>query len=906
MGSRSLVLVDGSSYLYRAFHALPELTTAGGQPTGAVHGVLNMLNKLIREEDPEYLAVVFDAPGKTFRDELFAAYKANRPPMPDDLRAQIDPLLETIRANGWPLLRVVGVEADDVIGTLTKLAVAQDLTVTIVTGDKDMAQLVDDKVRLLDTMPRGPSRTPRATDEDGVVERFGVRADQIIDYLALVGDSSDNIPGVPKVGPKTAVALLAEFDHVDEVLENLEAVAELPLRGAKGLAQRIKDNRDKLLLSRDLATIRTDLDLDRKFASLKPALPDLETLRQLYRELELKRLLDTMPDAAPAVSNERTVFETIFTRQQFEAWLKKINAASLVGFDTETTSINYKEAELVGLSFAIADGEAVYLPVAHVYPGAPKQLDRRTVLKRLKPWLENPDRAKVGHHLKYDAHVLKNYDIDLAGMRYDSMLESYVLNSTATRHDLDSVARKYLGQETIHYEDVAGKGAKQIRFDEVPLEQAAPYAAEDADVTLRLHKILWPQLQNTGALADIYQDIEQPLVPVLGRMEECGVQVDTGLLAGLSTEFAEKMAGLEAQAHEVAGHPFNLGSPKQLQEVLFGELGLPIIRKTLKGQPSTAEDVLAELAPDYVLPQLILDYRSLSKLKSTYTDKLPLQVNARTGRIHTSYHQAVAATGRLSSSDPNLQNIPIRTSEGRRIRQSFTAPEEFVLLAADYSQIELRIMAHVSEDPGLLAAFADERDIHQATAAEVFDLPLNKITADQRRSAKAINFGLIYGMSAFGLAKQLGINRIQAQEYVDQYFDRYPGVKNYMEATRAQARKNGYVETVFGRRLYLPEINARQTQRRQYAERSAINAPMQGTAADIIKKAMIAVDAWLLEQKVNARLIMQVHDELVLEVHGECLDTVRTHVTGFMEAAANLKVTLQVDVGVGRNWDEAH
>jgi len=906
MGSRSLVLVDGSSYLYRAFHALPELTTAGGQPTGAVHGVLNMLNKLIREEDPEYLAVVFDAPGKTFRDELFAAYKANRPPMPDDLRAQIDPLLETIRANGWPLLRVVGVEADDVIGTLTKLAVAQDLTVTIVTGDKDMAQLVDDKVRLLDTMPRGPSRTPRATDEDGVVERFGVRADQIIDYLALVGDSSDNIPGVPKVGPKTAVALLAEFDHVDEVLENLEAVAELPLRGSKGLAQRIKDNRDKLLLSRDLATIRTDLDLDRKFASLKPALPDLETLRQLYRELELKRLLDTMPDAAPAVSNERTVFETIFTRQQFEAWLKKINAASLVGFDTETTSINYKEAELVGLSFAIADGEAVYLPVAHVYPGAPKQLDRRTVLKRLKPWLENPDRAKVGHHLKYDAHVLKNYDIDLAGMRYDSMLESYVLNSTATRHDLDSVARKYLGQETIHYEDVAGKGAKQIRFDEVPLEQAAPYAAEDADVTLRLHKILWPQLQNTGALADIYQDIEQPLVPVLGRMEECGVQVDTGLLAGLSTEFAEKMAGLEAQAHEVAGHPFNLGSPKQLQEVLFGELGLPIIRKTLKGQPSTAEDVLAELAPDYVLPQLILDYRSLSKLKSTYTDKLPLQVNARTGRIHTSYHQAVAATGRLSSSDPNLQNIPIRTSEGRRIRQSFTAPEEFVLLAADYSQIELRIMAHVSEDPGLLAAFADERDIHQATAAEVFDLPLDKITADQRRSAKAINFGLIYGMSAFGLAKQLGINRIQAQEYVDQYFDRYPGVKNYMEATRAQARKNGYVETVFGRRLYLPEINARQTQRRQYAERSAINAPMQGTAADIIKKAMIAVDAWLLEQKVNARLIMQVHDELVLEVHGECLDTVRTHVTGFMEAAANLKVTLQVDVGVGRNWDEAH
>jgi len=907
MHAQSLVLVDGSSYLYRAFHALPELTTAGGQPTGAIHGVLNMLNKLIREESPEYFAVVFDAPGKTFRDELFAAYKANRPQMPDDLRAQIDPLLEAVQANGWPLLRVSGVEADDVIGTLTNMAVAKGLTVTIVTGDKDMAQLVGDNVTLLDTMPRGPNRTPRATDRDGVVERFGVRADQIIDYLALVGDSSDNIPGVPKVGTKTAVALLAEFDHVDEILENLPTVAELSLRGAKGLAQRIQDNRDKLLLSLDLATIRTDLDLELDTSNLKPGLPDTDTLRRLYQNLELKRLLDTIPDsAAPPVAHDRTTFDTILTRQQFDQWLKKIDAASLVGFDTETTSINYMEAELVGLSFAVADGEAAYLPVAHVYPDAPKQLDRNTVLKLLKPWLEDPGKSKVGHHLKYDAHVLSNYDIDLNGMHYDSMLESYVLNSTTTRHDLDSVARKYLGLETIHYEDVAGKGVKQLRFDEVPLEQAAPYAAEDADVTLRLHKTLWPQLKNTGALANIYQNIEQPLVPVLGRMEEYGVQVDARLLGELSTEFAEKMAALVGQAHEAAGHPFNLGSPKQLQEVLFEELRLPVIRKTPKGQPSTAEDVLAELAPDYVLPQLILDYRSLSKLKSTYTDKLPLQINARTGRIHTSYHQAVTATGRLSSSDPNLQNIPVRTDEGRRIRQSFTAPDDFVLLAADYSQIELRIMAHVSGDRGLLTAFADERDIHQATAAEVFGLPLDEVNPDQRRSAKAINFGLIYGMSAFGLAKQLGISRTQAQEYVDLYFGRYPGVKDYMEATRAQAKKNGYVETVLGRRLYLPEINARQAQRRQYAERSAINAPMQGTAADIIKMAMITVDAWLLEERINARLIMQVHDELVLEVHREYVDTVRTRVAELMSAAANLRVTLKVDIGVGNNWDEAH
>ena len=826
--------------------------------------------------------------------------------MPDVLKAQIDPLLNAIQANGLPLLRIEGVEADDVIGTLTHRAVAKGWAVLIVTGDKDMAQLVQDNVTLLDTMPRGPNRTPRETDAAGVVERFKVRPDQIIDYLGLIGDSSDNIPGVPKIGPKTAEILLAHFEHVSDILSNLEAVAELPIRGAKGVAQRITDNKDLLLLSRDLATIRQNIDIAASLDELKPGPVDLEALRNIYEELELRRLLETLPDAVAEISQGNVEFETIFTEQQLANWLKKIETAELVGFDTETTSINYMEAELVGLSFAVGDGDAAYLPVAHVYPDAPEQLDRDSVLRTLKPWLEDEERAKVGHHLKYDAHVLMNYDIDLGGMRYDSMLESYVLNSTATRHDLDSVARKYLDQQTIHYEDVAGKGAKQLRFDEVPIEQAAGYAAEDADVTLRLHKRLWPELERTGNLARLYSEIEQPLVAVLKRMEEHGVLVDAKLLSKLSTEFAEKMASVEAEAHAVAGHPFNLGSPKQLQEVLFGELNLPIIRKTPKGQPSTAEDVLAELAPDYPLPQLVLDYRSLSKLKSTYTDKLPLQIYARTGRIHTSYHQAVAATGRLSSSDPNLQNIPIRTEEGRRIRQAFTAPKNFVLLAADYSQIELRIMAHISGDAGLLQAFAEGRDIHQATASEVFDVSLEAVDADQRRSAKAINFGLIYGMSAFGLARQLGINRTEAQEYVDMYFARYPGVADYMDATREQARDVGYVETVFGRRLYLPEIHARQAQRRQYAERSAINAPMQGTAADIIKKAMITVDGWLQASKADARLIMQVHDELVLEVHRDIVQDVQDHVVDLMNSAADLRVPLKVEVGVGSNWDEAH
>jgi len=905
----SLILVDGSSYLYRAFHALPELTNSAGEPTGAVHGVLNMLHKLVREAGATHLAIVFDAPGKTFRDDIYKDYKANRPSMPNDLRAQVEPLLAAIEANGWPLLRIAGVEADDVIGTLARNAARLGMQVVIVTGDKDMAQLVTDRITLLDTMPRGPSRQPRPTDDKGVVERFGVRADQIIDYLALVGDASDNIPGVPKVGPKTAVALLEHFDNVDELLRNLPGIDELPIRGAKSLAARIEEYRDQLLMSRELATIRTDVDVDVDPAQLAPGAPEVDRLRTLYEHLELRRLLDALPPQdAPAerAKPDAGAYETILTQQQFDTWLDRIYTAELVGFDTETTSINYMDAEIVGVSFAIANGDAAYLPLAHAYPGAPDQLDRDESLARLKPWLEDPAQSKVGHHLKYDAHVLDNHGIGIAGMAFDSMIESYVLDSTATRHDLDSVARKYLGVETIHYEDVAGKGAKQLRFDEVPIEQAAPYAAEDADITLRLHHALWPQICANTELEKIYSDMEQPLLGVLKRIEQNGVLVDADMLKKLSHEFAAKMADVEAAAHAAAGHAFNLGSPKQLQEVLFNELELPVVRKTPKGQPSTAEDVLAELAPDYELPRLILDYRGLSKLKSTYTDKLPQQISRRTGRIHTSYHQAVAATGRLSSSDPNLQNIPIRTEEGRRIRKAFIAPKGRTLLAADYSQIELRIMAHLSGDAGLVSAFAEDRDIHQATAAEVFGARLEDVTVDQRRSAKAINFGLIYGMSAFGLARQLGIPRHEAQDYVDLYFHRYPGVKNYMDTTRELARERGYVETVFGRRLYLPEINARQAPRRQYAERSAINAPMQGTAADIIKRAMIDVDAWLRSEATDTLLIMQVHDELVLEVPEVELPVVRDQVVHLMNNAAKLDVPLKVDAGWGPNWDEAH
>ena len=905
---KSLLLVDGSSYLYRAYHALPPLTTSQGEPTGAVHGVLSMLHKLIRDEQPELIAVVMDAPGKTFRDELYAEYKANRPPMPDDLRQQVEPLVEAIEALGLPLIRISGVEADDVIGTLATEAAKGKLNTVISTGDKDMAQLVSDRITLLDTMPRGTNRERRAMDAEGVFEKFHVRADQMVDYLALVGDSSDNIPGVPKVGAKTAVALLAEFDSVADILNNLTAVAKLPIRGAKGLAERIDANRDVLQLSRKLATIKCDVAIGQAPDELVPVAPDLNKLRELYRRLELNRLLKTLSDepATTPVALENTVYETILTDAQLDDWLTKIEAAELVALDTETTSIDYMEAELVGLSFAVEEGHAAYLPVSHCYEGAPKQLNREHVLERLRPWLEDASRSKLGHHLKYDAHILENHGVTLRGMRFDSMLESYVLNSTAIRHDLDSAARKYLDIETIHYEDVAGKGAGQLRFDQVNLEQAAPYAAEDADITLRLHRKLWPMLETTGALAELFKNIEQPLVPVLQRIEHGGVLVDEKRLAEQGAELAKKITALEKKVHKEAGRDFNLGSPKQLQEILFDELELPVVRKTPKGQPSTAEDVLQELAEEYVLPELILDYRTLSKLKSTYTDKLPQQICPRTGRIHTSYHQAVAATGRLSSSGPNLQNIPVRTEEGRRIRQAFVAPPNYSLLAADYSQIELRIMAHVSGDKGLLQAFADDLDVHRATAAEVFGVPPDDVDDDQRRSAKAINFGLIYGMTPFGLSRQLGISLDEARGYTEVYFDRYPGVQEYMNRTRERAKEKGFVETVFGRRLYLPDIQARQAQRRQYAERSAINAPMQGTAADIIKMAMLSVDDWLQTDGADARMIMQVHDELVLEVQSNIAEEVAAHVAQLMSEAASLQVPLKVATGIGSNWDKAH
>lgn len=911
----SLLLIDGSSYLYRAFHALPQLTSSKGDQTGALLGVLNMLNRILREQKPDMIAVVMDAPGKTFRDELFAEYKANRPPMPDELRQQIDPLLEAIEAMGLPLLRISGVEADDVIGTLAERAAAENIETVIATGDKDMAQLVNDHITLLDTMPRGPGNQPKPLDAAGVIEKFQVRPNQIIDYLALVGDSSDNIPGVPKVGAKTAAALLAEFDGIDAILADPEKVASLPIRGAKGIAERIAANEDTLKLSYKLATIDRDLELELQPGDLVRGEPDIEKLRSIYQKYELRSLLNKLEDAddepATGVSvkepeNMSVHYETVLTDEQLQSWLKKIAASELTAFDTETTSLDYMQAEIVGLSFSVVEGEACYIPLTHNYPGAPEQLSRETVLRQLKPWLEDEGKAKVGHHLKYDAHVLANHAIKMRGIAYDTMLESYVLNSTATRHDMDSVARRYLGLETTKYEDVAGKGAKQICFDEVEIEKAAHYAAEDADITLRLHNVLWPELEKTGRLADIYEDIERPLISVLEGMEETGVLINAELLAGQSKEIAAKLVKLEQKAHKEAGRNFNLGSPKQLQEILFEELELPVVRKTPKGQPSTAEDVLQELAEEYELPRLILEHRSLSKLKSTYTDKLPEQICERTGRVHTSYHQAVTATGRLSSSAPNLQNIPIRTEEGRRIRQAFVAPEGYSLVAADYSQIELRIMAHISKDKGLIKAFAEDKDIHQATAAEVFGVDLDSVTSEQRRRAKAINFGLIYGMSAFGLAKQLNIPRHEAQDYVDLYFDRYPGVKAYMDRTREQASSNGYVETVLGRRLYLPDINAKQAQRRQYAERSAINAPMQGTAADIIKKAMLDVDGWLRREKPDARLIMQVHDELVFEVRSDHAEDVAAHVSRLMAAASQLAVNLKVDTGIGRNWDEAH
>jgi DNA polymerase-1 len=901
--SKPLVLVDGSSYLYRAFHALPPLTNSRGEPTGAIHGVLNMLNRLLKDYEPERVAVVFDARGKTFRDDLFAQYKSNRPPMPDDLRSQVEPLLEMVKAMGLPLLRVQGVEADDVIGTLARRAAAQGQPTLISTGDKDMAQLVDEHVTLVNTM------TNKTMDRDGVKEKFDVFPEQIVDYLALVGDSSDNIPGVPKVGPKTAAKWLNQYDSLDNIIAHADEI------GGK-VGESLRENLEQLELSRKLATIDCDVALDLEPDELIQTEQDLDTLRARYTELEMNTLLRQLPGGAesapaPAVEAlvtppETTDYQTVLNLDELKRWKEKLEAAELAAVDTETTGLDYMQAELVGISVSVKAGEAAYIPVSHDYPGAPDQLDRDTVLALLKPWLENPDAPKVGHHIKFDTHILARYDITLAGIAHDTMLESYVLDSTATRHDMDSTARKYLGVSTTSFEDVAGKGAKQLTFNQVPLETAGHYAAEDADITLRLHQTMWEQLKQKPELLKMYQEIEIPLISVLQHMEHTGVLIDTFMLARQSTELAQRMQELEQQCHEAAGGPFNVASPKQLQEILFERLGLPVIRKTPKGQPSTAEDVLQELAGDYPLPRLILEHRSLAKLKSTYTDKLPGQVDRTTGRVHTSYHQAVAATGRLSSSDPNLQNIPIRTAEGRRIRQAFIAPAGHSLIAADYSQIELRIMAHLSGDPSLLKAFAEDRDIHQATAAEVFGVSLDQVSKDQRRSAKAINFGLIYGMSAFGLARQLNIGRGEAQDYVNMYFERYPGVKTYMDNTRQLAKDQGYVETAFGRRLYLPEINSRNGQLRQYAERSAINAPMQGTAADIIKLAMIQVDRWLGESSLDARLIMQVHDELIVEVADPIAAQVQKELTKRMSGAASLKVPLKVEAACGINWDEAH
>lgn len=895
-----LVLVDGSSYLYRAFHALPPLNTSSGQPTGAIKGVLSMLRKLVVEYSPKNMAVVFDAKGKTFRDDIYPLYKANRPPMPDDLRSQIDPLKDAIRKMGFPLIEVSGVEADDVLGTLALQASELGISTLISTGDKDLAQLVNPHVTLVNTM------TGTLMDEAGVMEKFGVGPDNIIDYLALIGDTSDNIPGVSKVGPKTAVKWLNLYGDMDGVISH---AAEI--KGKVG--ENLRDALEQLPLSYELATIKLDVPLDQTPEQLVLEDPDDEALLALFKEFEFKAWIDELNDklsggsgnAEPA-EEVAVDYQVIDTEQALQEWIDKLRDAELFAFDTETTSLNYMEAELVGVSFAVKPYEAAYVPVAHDYPGAPDQLDRDLVLQALKPLLEDAEQFKVGQHLKYDQSILALYGITLRGIQYDTMLESYVLDSTATRHDMDSLALKYLGRSTIHFEDVAGKGVKQLTFNQVDIDIAAPYAAEDADITLQLHETLWSKLQAEQSLVSVFEDIERPLINVLGRIERKGALIDTEMLNQQSARLAKSLLEIEQEAYELAGQPFNLASPKQLGAILFEKLEIPVRKKTPKGQPSTAEAVLQDLAHDYPLPKIILQHRSLSKLKSTYTDKLPLMVNRGTQRVHTSYHQAVAATGRLSSSDPNLQNIPIRTEEGRHIREAFIAPKDYLLVAADYSQIELRIMAHLSEDEGLLGAFERGEDVHKATAAEVFSVSVEEVSTSQRRHAKAINFGLIYGMSAFGLAQQLEIGRNEAQLYIDRYFERYPGVHRYMDETRASAAQNGYVETLYGRRLYLPEINSRKVPRRQAAERTAINAPMQGTAADIIKKAMISVDQWLRQDELDAAMIMQVHDELIVEVHHSQLEEVKSGLEQRMASAAELKVPLIVDVGVGNNWNEAH
>ncbi|KKO45184.1 DNA polymerase I [Arsukibacterium ikkense] len=915
-----LILVDGSSYLFRAYHSPPHLTNSRGEATGAIYGVINMLKSLLRQYQPSHMAVVFDAKGPTFRNEMYSDYKANRPAMPEDLRSQIEPIHQIVRAMGLPLLCISGVEADDVIGTLARQASAAGRHTLISTGDKDMAQLVDAHVTLINTM------TNTLLDPESVVTKFGVAPEAIIDYLALMGDKVDNIPGLPGVGEKTAAALLQGLGSISNIYQQLDKVAGLNFRGAKTMAAKLAEHKSQLELSYQLATIKTDVELNCQLDDLAIQPADRLQLADLYRHCEFKRWLaeilqDKQPDTRPTDSNnaevapsepvpatlDRSQYQSILTQADFSKLLAVLAEAPLTAFDTETTSLDYMQAELVGMSFSTAPGQAWYLPLAHDYVGAPEQLNREEVLSALKPWLQDNSKSKVGQNLKYDMSVLARYDITLNGIAFDTMLESYVFNSVASRHDMDSLALKYLGHSTISFEDIAGKGAKQLSFNQIALEQAAPYAAEDADVTLQLHLKLWPQLSAEPALAKVLTDIEVPLIKILSKMERHGVLIDSALLGVQSQQLAKRIDQLAELAYQQAGSTFNMASPKQLQEILFNQMGLPVLKKTPGGTPSTAEDVLAELALEYEFPKLITEHRGLSKLKSTYTDKLPKVINPLTGRVHTSYHQAIAATGRLSSTEPNLQNIPIRSEEGRRIRQAFIAPADKKILAIDYSQIELRIMAHLSGDKALLDAFAKGLDVHKATAAEVFGVALGAVSSEQRRQAKAVNFGLIYGMSAFGLAKQLGISRSDAQNYVNRYFERFPGVLHYMEDTRKQAHELGYVETLFGRRLYLPDINARNMGRQKAAERAAINAPMQGTAADIIKMAMIKVDSWLnSQQTTDIKMIMQVHDELVFEVPTPALTAVQTKLVSIMESAASLHVPLLAEAGSGDNWDQAH
>ena len=895
---KKLVLVDGSSYLFRAYHGLPKLESPARHPTGAIYGVLNMLRKLVRDEQPDEVAVVFDAKGKTFRNDIYPDYKANRPPMPDELRVQIEPLHKIIKAQGLPLISIEGVEADDVIGTMSRQATEQGYAVLISTGDKDMAQLVNENVRLINTM------NSHFMDEAAVVEKFQVRADQIIDYLALMGDSSDNIPGVPKVGPKTAAKWIDEYGCLQGVMDNADEI-----KGKVG--EYLRESLGFLPMSYELATIKLDCDTGISIDDMEQGEADQAALADYYREYGFTRWYDEVGDSGngvlkPAFAKVSAAYETVLDQDHFEQWLQRLLVADEFAIDTETTSIDYMQAELVGISLCVTAGEACYIPLMHRYENAPSQLDKATVLAALKSILEDPAIGKIGQNIKYDAHIFIGEGIRMRGIAHDTMLESYVLNSTASRHNMDALAKFYLDHDTIHYEDIAGKGVKQKTFDLIDLEQASDYAAEDADITMQLHQVLSAGLQQEMKLEQVYTDIEMPLVDVLLDVEQNGVLIDRDMLQKQGREVDQKLSQIEQTIYQQAGEVFNLSSPKQIQAILFEKLDIPILRKTPKGQPSTAEDVLEELAADYEIPALLLEHRSLNKLMSTYIDKLPQEINSKTGRVHTSYQQAVASTGRLSSTSPNLQNIPIRTAEGRRIREAFIAPTGYKILALDYSQIELRIMAHLSADESLLNAFARGLDVHRSTAAEVFGEELEQVSNEQRRAAKAINFGLIYGMSAFGLGKQLNIGRNEAQQYVDTYFERYPGVKRYMEETKQRARDQGYVETVFGRRLYLPDINARNGNVRQYAERTAINAPMQGTAADIIKRAMIEVQNWLVKGDQDCKMIMQVHDELVFEVAVDEVDSCRASIAGLMTGAADLSVKLEVDAGIGLNWNEAH